>query len=250
MPEEKPPRLRTVEKVKPPYPLNEFSKDFPHNVGKEIVYLLAVKSKPSLEGPEWEEIFANCIGATWKPSNVGLDDVIFGNCAWGAKTVKAAKPAEQKVVRLISGRNSPAYSFGEASVLNVEPNKLGKQILAIWNERVSAIRKKYKHLRTVVLMKSETLQEVVVFEFDTVRYEPDLYRWVWNKRKNLEGYEKATEVHRFTWQPHGSQFTIIEDVPNFRLIIKIAVPPHLDKEGILKGIGFKKSWITVIKKNG
>ena len=83
----KSPRLRTVDKVKPPYQLNQFPADFGQKLGKEIVYLLATKSTPSLEGSEWEQIFASCIGAEWKPSNVGLDDVILGVCAWGAKTM-------------------------------------------------------------------------------------------------------------------------------------------------------------------
>lgn len=59
----KKPRLRTVDKSFPPYPLNDFPKDFPITLGKEIVYLLASKGKPVLEGPEWEAIFAECIGA-------------------------------------------------------------------------------------------------------------------------------------------------------------------------------------------
>jgi hypothetical protein len=49
---------------------------------------LATKGRPSLEGEEWEKIFASSIGAEWKPSNIGLDDVVLGNTAWGAKTVK------------------------------------------------------------------------------------------------------------------------------------------------------------------
>lgn len=250
MPEQKIPRLRTVDKVEPPYPLNDFPTDFGYALGREIVYLLAAKGKPVLEGREWEEIFANCIKATWKPSNIGLDDVVLGTCAWGAKTVKAKKPSKQKSVRLISGRNSPVYSFGESKISDVEPNNLGNQILSIWNERVSAIRKSYKHLRTVVLIKSDNLDEVVIFEFDTVRYEPDLYLWKWNKNGNLEGFDKASNKHRFTWQPHGSQFTIVEDVPEDCLIIKIRIPGKLDKETILKSIGFDKNWVTVTKKNG
>src|SRR5690349_5477229 len=105
----KSPKLRTVNKSVPAFELNEFPKEFPYLLGKEIVYLLATKGNPKLEGDEWESIFANCIGATWKPSNVGLDDVILGNTAWGAKTVKSSNPSNQKKVRLISGRNSPVY---------------------------------------------------------------------------------------------------------------------------------------------
>lgn len=243
----KSPKLRTVNKSQPAYPLNKFPSEFPFILGKEIVYLLAFKGKGALEGSEWEEIFANCIGAEWKPSNVGLDDVILGNTAWGAKTVKATKPSAQKKVRLISGRNSPTYSFGEKIDTSADPTLIGGLVLDIWNERVSSIREKFKYLRTAVLVKSNDLSEVVVFEFETIRYDLELFKWEWNKNKNLVGIEKKNDEHRFTWQPHGSQFTIIEDVPEKSLTIKIKQPPKLEKDKVLKTLGFDKSWITVIK---
>ena len=244
------PKLRTVNKSVAAFPLNEFPKDFPFLLGKELIYLLASKGKSELEGSDWESIFASCIGADWKPSNVGLDDVIIGNTAWGAKTVKATKPSTQKKVRLISGRNSPIYSFGERIDTKANPNTVGSLILDIWNERVSAIREKFKHLRTVVLIKSSDLSEVVVFEFETIRYDNELFKWEWNKNNNLVGSEKKSGEHRFTWQPHGSQFTIIEDVPETSLVINIKQPKTLDKEKILTALGFDKSWITVTHKHG
>ncbi|MEO8148656.1 MAG: hypothetical protein ABI723_13505 [Bacteroidia bacterium] len=241
------PKLRTVNKSVSAFPLNEFPKDFPFLLGKELIYLLASKGKPILEGSDWENIFANCIGADWKPSNVGLDDIVMGNTAWGAKTVKATKPSTQKKVRLISGRNSLVYSFGEKIDTSSDANMFGKLVLDIYNERVSAIREKYKHLRTVVLVKSNDLSEVSVFEFETIRYDPELYKWEWNKNKNLVGIEKRNGEHRFTWQPHGSQFTILEDVPAKSLVIRIKQPKKLDKEKILTALGFDKSWITVVR---
>ena len=247
MAKDKSPKLRTVNKSLPPFPLNEFPKDFPYTLGKELVYLLASKGKAILEGPEWEAIFANSIGAEWKPSNVGLDDVILGNTAWGAKTVKSASPSKQKKVRLISGRNSPVYSFGDKIDTKADANLVGKSVLDIWNSRVSAIREKFQNLRTVVLVKSNDLNEVVVFEFDTIRYDPELFAWGWNENANLVGIEKSTEEHRFTWQPHGSQFTIIENVPEKSMIIRIKQPKSLNKDKILKALGFDKSWITVVK---
>ena len=144
MEQNKSPKLRTVNKSVSAFPLNEFPKDFPFLLGKELIYLLASKGKPELEGSEWENIFANCIGAEWKPSNVGLDDVVMGNTAWGAKTVKATNPSTQKRVRLISGRNSPVYSFGERIDINANTELNGMLVLDIWNERVSAIRDKFK----------------------------------------------------------------------------------------------------------
>jgi len=243
------PRLRTVEKVKPPYPLNKFPKNFHIALAKEIVYLLATKGRPVLEGAEWEEIFANCIGANWKPSNVGLDDVFLDNCAWGAKTVKSNNPNKQKTIRLISGRNSPSYSFGTTKTSNADPNKLGEEVLSIWNERVTAIRKYYKHVRTIVLVKSNDLLKIAVFEFETIRYDPELFLWKWNKRENLEGSTKQDNTHRFTWQPHGSQFTIIENVPKDCMCLLIKSPPKIDKNIVIKNLGFDNSWVSIINKD-
>ena len=194
----KSPKLRTVNKSVSAFPINEFPKDFPFLLGKELIYLLAAKGKPELEGSEWESIFATCIGADWKPSNVGLDDVIMGNTAWGVKTVKSTNPLTQKKVRLISGRNSPNYSFGERSDQKADPKLIGNLVLEIWNERVSAIREKFKHLRTVVLIKSNDLSKVLVFEFETIRNDYELYKWEWNERGNLIGTNIKNGEHVFT----------------------------------------------------
>lgn len=243
----KEPKIRTVEKYKPPYPLNQFPSDFALNLGREVIYLLASRGTPRLEGTDWEEIFARLIGAQWKPSNVGLDDIVLEQTAWGAKTVKNANPFTATKVRLISGRNSPVYSFGDKEVSECEPNELGEKILAIWNERVAGIRKLYKHLRTVVLIKSDDLLGMSVFEFETIIYPVTDYFWEWNRTNNLEGFGKSTEEHIFTWQPHGSQFTIIEKVPGKRLAIKIKQPPTLDKYLVLKALKFDNSWVQIIK---
>lgn len=240
------PKLRSVEKVKPPYPLNHFPPDFPYKLGEEIVYHLATASQPSLEGPEWERIFSVAVGAEWKPSNVGLDDIMKGVCAWGAKSVKNARPWTAKSVRLISGRNSPNYSFS-ISNLDAEADELGNSVLSIWNARVESLRNRFSILRTVVLIKGESLSELAVFETDTVMYPPENYAWRRNANNNLEGLEKSTQKHRFTWQPHGSQFTIVEEVPDKRLCLEIKCPPKIPRQGILKSIGFNKSWIKVIK---
>jgi hypothetical protein len=238
------PKLRTVQKHEPLYRLNQFPAEFPLNLGRELVYHLAT-STPSLEGTEWEAIFARIIGADWKPSNVGLDDIIFGDCAWGAKTVKAPSPSKAQKVRLISGRNAPIYAFGTNDVKSIDEQELGKQVLSIYNERIWAVRKNYKHLRTVVLIKSDDLLEVAVFEFETVAYNETKYVWTWNKNGNLVGCD-ANKAHCFTWQPHGSQFTILEKVPANRLALRIKNPPPLPKDFVLKQVKFEKSWVKLL----
>ena len=241
------PKLRTVNKATAPFALNKFPKQFLDTLAKEIVYKLATKTSMSLEGNEWEQIFANCIGAEWKPSNVGLDDVILENCCWGAKTVFGTADLEKQTsVRLISGRNSPTYSYGIDRLTSENPDDIGKLVHDIRNERVSAVRQIYKFVRTVVLVKSKDFKKYLIFEFDTIRYDPELYYFKWNKRMNLEGYEKATGAHKFTWQPSGSQFTIIEDIPEKRLHISVKKPKTVDKETILKAINYDSSWYNVV----
>lgn len=240
------PRLRNVDKYAPPYPLSTFPTGFHVQLGREIVYTLATRKSPRLEGNDWEEIFASVVGADWRPSNVGLDDVVLEQTAWGAKTVKNKQPSTAKRVRLISGRNSPAYSFGDSKVTKRDPQELGDKVLEIWNERVSSVRKLFRNVRTVVLIKSDDLQELAVFETDTVLYPRNKFTWQWNDRDNLEGTEVDTRIHRFTWQPHGSQFTIIEDVPENRLAIRIKAPAKLDKDEVLDSVKFDPSWVTII----
>jgi hypothetical protein len=244
------PRLRTVNKAVPPFQMNKFPAKFIEHFGAEIAYMEATKETMSLEGNEWEQVFANCIGADWKPSNVGLDDVVLDNCCWGAKTVYASSKdlSTQQTVRLICGRNSPIYSYGEEEVAtNADPDHIGKLVLDIWNERVSGIRQYFKFARTVVLVKGPNYDEYLIFETETVRYDADQFVFEWNDRGNLEGYTKEDHIHKFTWQPHGSQFTVIEEIPEERYHLKIKVPEKLDKASVLKTLAFDKSWVIRLK---
>ena len=243
------PRLRTVNKAVPPYAMNKFPAKFIERFAEEVVYMLSTKEAMSLEGDEWEQIFAYCVGAQWKPSNVGLDDVVLDNCCWSAKTVKSSRAniGLQKEVRLISGRNSLTYSFGEDKIIEADPNHIGKLVLDIWNERVSGIRQYFKFPRTVVLVKSNDYSEYLIFETETIRYDPELYYFKWNKRGNLEGYTKDSHRHAFTWQPHGSQFTIVEEIPDERLHIRIKKPDKLNKTAVLQTLGFDSSWYTLME---
>lgn len=241
------PRLRNVEKYKPFYQLGQFPAGFALALGKELVYLLATRDPPTLEGSDWEQIFARCINAEWTPSNVGLDDVQKEQMAWSAKTVKNKNPFDVRHVRLISGRNSLDYSFDIENVHTEDPKKLGEMVLGIWNARITDVRKKFATTRTVVLIKGDDLSTVSVFEEETLKFLPEEYEWEWNQKGNLEGYVKGTDVKKFTWQPHGAQFTVTTKVPEDRLKIRIRRPPLLDRDGVLEQIKFDPSWIEVVE---
>ena len=241
------PRLRTAGKYKPPYPLNKFPRNFAIDLGRDVVCLLASRGqKARLEGFDWEEIFVRWVGAQWKPSNVGLDDIALEQTAWGAKTVKNRSPFRVSKIRLISGRDSPVYSFGDRKISEVDPNPLGEKFLAIWNERVAGIRKLYRHVRPVVLIKLDDFIALAAFEFETVICPADQFWRQWNERNNLEGFNHSADQHFFTWQPYGSQFTIIENVPEERLVIKIKEPPQLDRDAVSQSIKFDESWVQVL----
>lgn len=241
------PKLRTVNKATAPYKINKFPVKFIDTFAREMVYMMATKHSMSIEGNEWEQVFANCIGAEWKPSNVGLDDVVLDNCCWGAKTVfGGSNIGSQKAVRLVSGRNSPTFSFGVDKITSENPDVIGKMVLDIWNERVSGVRQIFKFVRTVVLVKAKDYSEYLIFEIDTLRYDPELFEFNWNKNNNLEGYEKSSKEHKFTWQPSGSQFTIIEKIPDAKVHIRVQKPETIDKEKLLNTISFDKSWYSVL----
>jgi len=252
------PRIRRVIKTKPLYPLNNFPNTFIKKLAESVCAHLATRGNADLEGKDWEKIFADSIDASWSPSNVGLDDIkhLPSSTAWGAKTVKAsgkgkilsteeANERDEKV-RLISGRNSIVYSFGASlDPKSANPNEIGEMVLDIYNTRVREVRREFENLRTVVLVKGANLESILVFEFETDMYISNDYKWVWNKNGNLEGYDRQSN-HKFTWQPHGSQFTIVESIPKDSLRLSIKAPSEISKKAVLEQIGFDSSFYKTI----
>ncbi len=147
---------------------------------------------------------------------------------------------------MISGRNSPNYSYEEAiDPKKTDPNLVGEMILEIWNTRVREVRARFESLRTVVLVKDVDLAKVAVFEFNTDLYIVEDFVWKWNKNSNLEAYDRNDE-HKFTWQPHGSQFTIVEEIPKNALRLSIKRPNDIPKDEVLRQIGFNGSFFSKI----
>lgn len=244
------PRLRSGVKTNPLYPLNQFPSEFKSKLAANLVFHLATRPTADLEGKDWEQIFADCINAHWTPSNFGLDDITHreSSTAWGAKTVKNSTNSSNgtwlrgRKLRLISGRNSPVYSFDKVvDPKSTDVNELGKMVLDIWNFRVREVRSKFDNLRTVVLVKGVDLLSVAVFEVDTNLFIAEDYVWEWNSNGNLIGCDRQGEM-KFTWQPHGSQFTIVEKIPDNVLKMRIKKPAQLSKEVVLKQINFDSSF--------
>jgi hypothetical protein len=169
--------------------------------------------------------------------------------AWSTKTVKITAKGgtlEAEKVNLISGRCSPAYSYGITDPYE-DIQKTGMAVLNIWNERVSIAQENYSPVRTSVLVRSFNLLSYALFEEESHRFSPANYEWRKNENGNLKGFLKGTNEHLFTWQPHGSQFTIHVNIPPSAKRFTIKRPALISKEDTLKAIGFDANWVTILK---
>lgn len=241
------PRLRDGKKLitSEPYPINEFPDDLIVRIGGYFVHLLYVGRK-DITGTDWGDAFADAVNGTHLDSPVGIADVVFGKMAWSVKTVKSPKPFDTSRIRLISGRCSPDYSYGITDP-HADIQKTGRAVLGIWNERINIAQDSYNPVRTSVLVRSNDLLSYCLFEEENRRFRTNDYVWEVNPNGNLIGKEIHTGETRFTWQPHGSQFTIHTNVPENAVKFTIKQPPLLTKEDILRTIRFDPSWVQILK---
>lgn len=241
------PKLRDSKRLltHEPYLLNEIPETIIKHIGKKFVYMLCMGRK-DLTGDDWGNVFAEAIGGEHLQSPVGIADVVHGKMAWSMKTVKNPNPHRNEAnVRLISGRCSPDYSYGITDP-HEDINKTGRAVLNIWNERVNIAQDYYNPIRTSILMRSNDLLTYTLFEEENHRYVANQYRWEENNNGNLIGIDIETGDIRFTWQPHGSQFTIHTHVPPNAIKFKIKQPPTLDVEEILRQINYNDNWVEIL----
>ncbi|GBU10350.1 hypothetical protein AwWohl_14880 [Gammaproteobacteria bacterium] len=226
------------------YPLGAIPESIIQTIGKLMTYNFAI-GKHDIDGEDWGDIFANAIDGVHLNSPIGLADVILDSMAWSVKSVKNGKPHSVKSVRVISGRCSPDYSYGINNPHD-DIEKTGRAVLGIWNERINIAKDKFEPLRSTLLIRNPDTLEFTLFEHELQRFNTNDYVWSSNKNGNLEGRERNTNAHKFTWQPHGSQFTILYDIPLSAKRFKIKRPPILDFNETMSQIGFDDSWVTIL----
>ena len=201
--------------------------------------------RSDLSGDDWRDIFAAAVNGTHLNSPLGIADVVLGNTAWSAKTVKSANPVSTTRVRLISGRNAPVFSFGNDDTFS-DVQETGSQVLQIWNARVEEASQQYPQLRTVILMRDMEGFRFKIFETQTSQFDPANYNWSRNARNNLEGRAVQSGTHTFTWQPHGSQFTILRPVSGSARSFEVKKPGTLDPQQLLASLGYAEDWVTFL----
>ena len=213
-------------------------------MGGYLVHLIYIGRK-DISGSDWGDAFADAVGGCHLGSPVGIADVTLGKMAWSMKTVKQADPFAVSAVRLISGRCSPDYSYGITDP-HQDIQKTGRAVLGIWNERVNIAQDSYTPLRTSVLIRSTDLLSYCIFEEENHRYPTNEYVWEVNRNGNLIGRNVDTGESKFTWQPHGSQFTIHTRVPEHAVRFTLKRPPVINRDDILRAIRFDESWVKVL----
>lgn len=198
-----------------------------------------------ITGDDFGTIFANSIGGVHRGRPLGIADVELNECAWSIKTVKSTLPYDETTIRLISGRNSPDYSLGIANP-HANPENTGRAVLSVWNARVNEALDQYNDLRIVVMLRNMETRQYRIFEEEALRFTPTDYTWLFNRRGNLEGRNRITNEHVFTWQPHGSQFTVIRNIPaSARRFAILPNVPMVQLDTILAAVRFKPEWITI-----
>lgn len=236
------PRLRDSHLLTRPYPIGQLPQEYLISICKSIVYHMALGEK-DISGEKWEDIFAKGINGTNLSRPLGLADVVKDKFAWSVKTVKSQTPHTINKVRIISGRNNVTYSYGiENPLENIETT--GEAVLSIFNERLKTAKSEYKDITHSVLVRSNDLSSFTYFEKVADIIDPKRIIWSKNKNGNLEGYDESHN-HIYTWQPDGSQFTIIYEIPDNALRFNLKKPGELDFDSVIESIGFSSDWISI-----
>lgn len=239
------PRLRDQKhRIDNIYEIGEFPEELITKIGASIVYL-SYTGRKDISGNDWGDMFADAIDGEHLSSPVGIADVVKDNLAWSMKTVKGNRPFSAKNVRIISGRCSPDYSYGILDP-HQDIQKTGESVLAIWNSRVDIAMSHYPLIRECILIRNANLTEFTLYENYLEHVRISDYEWVENNNNNLEGINKLSGIKSFVWQPHGSQLTILENIPKNALHFRVKHPERLDKEECLKAIGFEPSWVEIV----
>ena len=226
------------------YPLGQIPDDIIYSIGKWMTYYFAI-GKSDIDGEDWGDVFSKAINGGHMNSPVGLADVVYEGMAWSVKSVKSQKPFTAEHIRVISGRCSPNYSYN-ISDPHEDIQRTGSAVLSIWNERINVAKENYEPLRTCILVRNFNSFEFLLFEKETERFITKNYLWKKNKNGNFEGIDCLSGKHIFTWQPHGSQFTILYDIPASAKKFKIKRPKVFDFEKTMENIGFDHSWVTIL----
>ena len=215
---------------------DETSNVFTQELGKDLTFLLATRGRLEIDNEEWARMLERATRAE------SSDRAIQRR----ARCFRVWHTFEIHHVSLTNTLHLPMDFDKAVSECAADPSKLGAMILGAWNKSLSIICG-FDEERFSVLFAGMDSPCAVFFEVPIIPFEFSEYDWDWNEDDGLDGYVKGTGVQRFTWQPHGSQFTITTAIPDNRLKLRIRQPPRLDREEVLTQLKFDPSWVEIVK---
>ena len=212
------------------------SSSFAQELGKDLTFLLATRGRLELDNEEWARMLELAMRAESPDRAILLR----------ARCFRVRHTFEIHHVSLANTLHLPVDYDKAVGECAADPNSLGAMILEAWNKSLTIVCG-FDEERFSVLFAGMDSPCAVFFEVPIVSFEPSEYVWEWNEDGGLDGYEKETDVQRFTWQPHGSQFTVISRVPDNRLKLRIKQPPLLDRDAVLTQLKFDPSWVEIVR---
>jgi hypothetical protein len=205
-------------------------------LGKGLTFLLATRGRLELDNEEWARMLELAM-RTESPGRAILRR---------ARCFRVWHTFEIHHVGLANTLHLPVDYDKAGGECVADPNRLGAMILEAWNKSLTIVCG-FDEERFSVLFAGKDSSSAVFFEVPIIPFEPSEYDWDWNEDDGLDGYVKGTGVQRFSWQPHGSQFTVISRVPDNRLKLRIRRPQLLDRDSVLKQLKFDPSWVEIVK---
>lgn len=228
-----------------PYLLGQIPDEVLMNIARQIVHRKGI-GVGDLTGDDFGTIFAEAIGGTHRSRPLGVADVAWDGCAWSVKTVKINRPFTARRLKLISGRNSPDYSWGISNP-RADIAATGRAVLSIWNARINEALDEYNELRVVVFARNMETREFTIFEEEARQFIPTDYEWRLNANRNMEGFDRTDGTRQFTWQFSGSQFSVYRQVPGSARRFSI-VPnvPMVSVSDVLAAVRFNPdTWVHI-----
>ena len=104
----------------------------------------------------------------------------------------------------------------------------------------------YSQLRRIILIRNMDTFRFRISELPTELFDPADFTWRLNRGNNLEGFRNQDQSHAFTWQPGGTQFTIIQEVSGSARSFEVQKPQPQNSEQLLKNIGYSDDWVTFL----
>jgi hypothetical protein len=76
--------------------------------------------------------------------------------------------------------------------------------------------------------------EFVLADHEIAEYNVHGYKWEKNRNNDLEGNSISGDRHTFTWQYHGSQLTILQEIPESSRKFKLRKPLTMNRDDFME----------------